>query len=171
MSGVECDPAGHVCSDPPVSGLHPGVLDVGEERRVAVRIVGDRLPGRSCPPWEKVEVSVQIGKDHVEPTPADGERFEAEAELRAVGAEDGLRWRGKAAHGGSRDRFLYLVWTGVRGDERERFRRAKLKLNGIPGGVLQAGLEAGHLKVRLGLTDDFGMPVCATVAESEWTVG
>jgi len=51
------------------------------------------------------------------------------------------------------------------------FRRAKLWLDAVPDEVTTAAVEGGLLIGRLGLTDDDGWPLCASVRPPriEWS--
>jgi len=69
-------------------------------------------------------------------------------------------------------RFIYLNWGTV--DESgsfTMFRRAKLWLTAVPPQVLASAAESGVLVGRLGLTDDRGNPVCASIRPPliEWS--
>jgi hypothetical protein len=128
-----------------------------------IRIVGTKLPGRTCGAYHEVFVGLQVGKDVVQLVAADVPRavFEAEATLA------GGVVRGKAIHGQRGERFLYLSWAGREGaaGKPTRFRRAKLQLDAVDVALLaQAAGDPGRvLEAELGLTDDKGMPRCASV--------
>ncbi len=137
---------------------------------LVVHIVGTGGPGRRSGPYEAVELSVQIGKELAFVVPGDVARFEASVPIERIDGPDGPRWRGKAVHGPTRERFLYLVWTGTpAGQPRAMFRRAKLKLDAIPADVLARARETGSLRVTLALTGLDGCPVCATPKRVIWS--
>jgi hypothetical protein len=50
------------------------------------------------------------------------------------------------------------------------FHRAKLRLDAVPDEVMTAAIDGDVLIGRLGLTDDKGWPLCATVRppQIEW---
>jgi hypothetical protein len=53
------------------------------------------------------------------------------------------------------------------------FRPAKVWPDAVPHGVMQAACDHGVLVGRLGLTDDKGCPLCASVRPPriEWSAG
>lgn len=129
------------------------------------------LPGRTCGPYADVEVGVQVRKQAEGVVPADAPTAVWRIEVRREPDGD---WRGPAVHGVRGERFLYLVWRGRTGPGApiEMFRRAKLRLDGVPDAVATAAAESGTLVGRLGLTDACGMPLCASVWPDmiRWTV-
>jgi len=152
---------------PPPRVRGPRVAGLGAEaRRVVVRIVADRLPGRSCGPYGDVCVGFvqKVGCHPEEFVSADaaGAAWETAIEVRE---KDGVpAFRGPAVNGPPDERFFYLTWIGREaGGPPTMFRRAKLRLDAIPGEVLAGALESGVLVGRLGLTACDGMPVCASV--------
>jgi hypothetical protein len=144
-------------------------LSVGERRKVTVHITGHDGPGTSCGPHTSVEIAVQVAKEWIGAMPGDVATFTHSVDIEVVGHEDGLRWRGPAVHGPTHERFLYLVWTGVIGSQREMFRRAKLKLATVPTDVLTRALGTGTLRAGLSLRMPDGTPVCATPRSLVWT--
>ena len=137
---------------------------------VRFRIVGTRLPGRRCGPaptergaYENVHVGVQRGSDVVHLVPGDAPlaHFEFEVTVR-----DG-RFGGPFVHGRG-ERFVYLSWGEVDGGTFRMFRRAKLQLDALDA----AALEGHTVEAMLGLTDDKGHPLCASVRPPRivWTV-
>jgi hypothetical protein len=144
----------------PVKGL------AAEPRALAVRIIGRRLPGRTCGPYREVAVGLpqKVGCPPAELIPADAReaRFETRLEVRAGGGAP--LFRGPAVNGPPRERFLYLTWIGrLDGAAPAMFRRAKLRLDAIPASVLARALRTGVLVARLDLTAPDGMPLCASV--------
>jgi hypothetical protein len=137
-----------------------------EPRSIQVRIMGQRLPGRTCGPYTEVTVGLaeKVGCDPTATVPADAReaRWETRIEVRGPGGEP--LFRGPAVNGPPRERFLYLTWIGrKRGAAPAMFRRAKLRLDAVPAYVLAESLRSGVLVGRLGLTAPDGMPVCASV--------
>lgn len=61
-------------------------------------------------------------------------------------------------------RFVYLSWGTVDANGVfTMFRRAKLWLDGVAADILDEAVRGGLLVGRLGLTDDRGEPLCASV--------
>jgi hypothetical protein len=91
-----------------------------------------------------------------------------------IATADGVDVKGPYVQGPAGGRFIYLSWVTVdAGAEPTLFRRAKLWLDGVPPGVLDAAVEGGLLVGRLGLTDSKGNPSCAAVRPPliEWRAG
>ena len=146
------------------------LLEPGQRRRITVQIVGTGGPGTGCGPHREIEVSVQVGESWEGAVPGDVATFRHAVQIEAVGHPEGPRWRGAAVHGPTRERFLYLVWTGrMNGGPREMFRRAKLKLDTIPTDVLDRALSSGVVMASLALAMPDGTPVCATPRSLVWT--
>lgn len=82
--------------------------------------------------------------------------------------DEGRDFRGPAVHGKRGERFLYLTWGTVSGDEFTMFRRAKLMLSEAPADV--SGDQA--LVATVALTDEKGLPRCARVRAPhiQWSV-
>jgi hypothetical protein len=126
---------------PPIEGL------TQKAQAIAVRIVGRRLPGRSCGPYTEIHVGLaqKVGCDPDEVVPGDAREASwlTRIEIRDQG---GLpAFRGRAVNGPPRERFLYLTWIGRKGgDAPAMFRRAKLRLDAIPPEVLAKALRSGQ---------------------------
>lgn len=137
------------------------------EHALRLRIEARDLPGRSCGPHREIQVGF-VEKTGCAPerlTPADARRaaWETEIRVRAL-AGGGAGFRGPAVNGPPSQRFLYLTWIGREGKAPPAmFRRAKLRLDGVPAGVLADAVRSGVLVGKLGLTDGRGMPRCASV--------
>lgn len=137
-----------------------------EPRKIALRIVARNLPGRDCGPYREVAVGF-VAKTGCHPAAfvdggARGATWDTTIELRDDGGVPAFR--GPAVNGPPRERFLYLTWIGRLGDAAPAmFRRAKLRLDAIPASVLSAAARTGALVGTVGLTDDRGMPLCASV--------
>lgn len=146
---------------------------------VQIRILGTDLPGRDCPAghnfpgYSNVHVGVQSKRrppELLDPQPGDATEVAWTIDCEV----DGSDIRGAYIQGRPGQRFIYLNWGSVGGDGRmDMFRRAKLMLDGVPGGVLADATESGLLVGRLGLTDAKGQPTCAAVRPPhiEWSVG
>ena len=137
-----------------------------EPRSIRVRILGQRLPGRTCGPYTEVRVGLaeKVGCDPTDTIPADAREARWETRIEVRGQGGAPLFRGPAVNGPPRERFLYLTWIGrKRGAAPAMFRRAKLRLDAVPADVLVESLRSGVLVGRLGLTAPDGMPVCASV--------
>jgi hypothetical protein len=137
-----------------------------EPRSIQVRIIGRRLPGRTCGPYAEIAVGLaaRAGCDPTDFVRGDvcEARWETRIEVRGQGGAP--MFRGPAVNGPPRERFLYLTWIGRRGGAAAAmFRRAKLRLDAVPAEVLAESLRSGVLVGRLDLTAPDGMPVCASV--------
>lgn len=138
-----------------------------------VKIVGERLPGRTFESHANVHVGVQRGDEVVQLQPADAAsvKFTFGIVLREL--EDGtLDFRSPFVHGKPGERFFYLSWGDVTEDGTfSRFRRAKLLLSAVPPGLISA--KTGSLEAYLSLTDDKGGPLCASVKPPaiSWSTG
>lgn len=138
-----------------------------------VKIVGERLPGRSFGPHTNVHVGVQRGDEVVQVQPAEGPSVKFTFGIVLREQEDGgIDFRSPFVHGKPGERFFYLSWGDVGADGSfEMFRRAKLLLSAIPPGLVTA--KSGSLEAYLSLTDDQGGPVCASVRPPaiNWSTG
>ncbi|TMR06316.1 monooxygenase [Nonomuraea turkmeniaca] len=146
-----------------------------------IRIEAFDLPGRECgrepgfPGYCNIHVGVQQRERRDEllgMIPGDASSATWELEVTATRREAGWDLRGPFVHGRPGGRFVYLSWGTV--DEARvfsMFRRAKLWLDAIPAGVLEAAGDGGVLVARLGLTDAKGQPLCASVRPPlvEWS--
>lgn len=141
-----------------------GLRSIPGQRPCLVRIIGRELPGAACGPYTDVHVALAVGKEVHNVVLADVPEVIWETEVR-VGEKDGVRtFHGKAVEGKAPERFLYLNWSGRLGAAPHAgFRRAKLRLDLVPQGVLEAALSSGVLVGTVGLTDPKGMPLCASV--------
>ena len=135
-----------------------------------VTITGVRLPGRTfCRPdgsmMNNVHVGVQVGRSPAQLIRADAPQAQWELEVDLIRSDDGIDFRGPAVQGRRGERFIYLTWGDV--DTFigfDMFRRAKLMLNRIDPGVIDAAsLAAGGLGATVVLTDVNGGPRCARV--------
>jgi hypothetical protein len=138
---------------------------------VHVRIVGHDLPGMrfapapASPTGERVNVHVGVQRGREVEQLARGDaavaEFDFDVDVRAG------RFSGPYVHGRNGDRFVYLSWGAVDGDEFTMFRRAKLRLEHLDAGALDGRALLGELA----LGGDGG-PLCASVRPPQirWTV-
>jgi Family of unknown function (DUF5990) len=151
---------------------------------VLIRIDGFDLPGRWCGPGpdfpdghHNVHVAVQGRKgqqDLFGLVPADVPTASWACECIVVSPPPAVDVRGPQIQGGPGQRFIYLTWGVVdEGDVFTMFRRAKLRLDAVPADVMDEASSRGLLVGRLGLSDDAGWPLCASVRppRMEWSVG
>lgn len=131
-----------------------------------VRIIGTRLPGRTCGPYGDVTVGLahKVGCDPKDGVPADRPRMTWEIRIE-VREQNGVpAFRGSAVNGPPHERFIYLTWVGRKGRTAPAmFRRAKLRLDAVPAQALAKALGSGVLIAQLELTAADGMPVCASL--------
>lgn len=133
---------------------------------VQARIIGRRLPGRTCGVYTDVTVGLaaKVGRDPTDGVPGDAREARWETPIEVRGQAGAPLFRGPAVNGPPRERFLYLTWIGRRGGAAPAmFRRAKLRLDAVPAEVLAGSLRSGVLIGRLELTAADGMPVCASL--------
>jgi uncharacterized protein DUF5990 len=148
---------------------------------VPVEILGRDLPGRRCGPgledqmFEDVHVGLGQGADAVELVPGDAHaaRWAFELQVRR-GDDDTLDFRGPFVYGARGERAVSLRWGTLEWDNTfEVFRAAKLRLSDIDPALVEQAIETGgRLVARLGLTDEHGHPVCASVRPPDvtWSV-
>jgi Family of unknown function (DUF5990) len=147
----------------------------GEARSsgVLIRIEGSDLPGTWCGPGpdfpdghHNIHVPVQGRKGQQDlcglcPADVGSVSWELQADLVSSKPFD---VRGPQVHGSPGRRFLYLTWGVVDdGGTFTMFRRAKLWLDAVPDDVTREVSAGAVLVGRLGLTDERGWPLCATV--------
>lgn len=145
-----------------------------------IRLEGTSLPGRSCGPGpaqpaghRNVHVAVQRrGKPAELLGLVPGDAPSATWVLDCVASADGTDIKGPCIQGPPGGRFIYLSWGDVAADGAfTMFRRAKLQLATIPSGLVAEAGADGEIVGRLGLTDQKGGPVCASVRPPliEWS--
>ena len=133
-----------------------------------VVINGHHLPGRhfeaAGETYDDVHVAVQVRRDPVDLVPGDAASATWLLDV-GVTETDGLDFKGPAVHGKRGERFVYLTWGDVAGDQAfTMFRRAKLMLNRIdPDLVRRAERDDMPLVASIDLTDGCGGPRCARV--------
>ena len=139
-----------------------------------ISIVGTDLPGRSCGPspdapdgYGNIHVAVQGRKgqqDLFGLTPGNARSASWELECEVISPPPEMDVRGAQIRGRPRSRFLYLTWGVVGADKTfAMFRRAKLLLDAVPPETMAAAFDAGILIGTVGLTDEKGNPLCASV--------
>lgn len=148
-----------------------------------IHIEGFDLPGRTCGPeggdtaYSDVRVAVQRRDRPAEllgVQPGDARSVSWTLECTAVASAAGTDVKGPYVQGRSGGRFVYLSWGTSDGSGAfTLFRRAKLMLDAVPAGVLDAAVREGLLVGRLGLSDERGLPLCARVVPPRitWTAG
>jgi len=115
------------------------------------------LPGRTCGPYRDVHVGLQVRREPVELVAADAAKAGWEVDVEVVERNGERDFRGPAVHGRRGQRFVYLTWGEVRDDTFSMFRRAKLMLDDVPDAEMET------VVARVDLTDECGMPRCATL--------
>jgi hypothetical protein len=138
---------------------------------VHVRIVGTDLPGATCGPaptasgrYAAIHVGVQRVAEVVDLVPGDPDVAVWSFD---VGVRKG-RFAGPFVHGRGDERFVYLSWGELVDGSFTMFRRAKLQLDALD----PTACDGHTVEGRLGLTDDKGHPLCASVRPPRitWTV-
>ena len=147
-------------------------------------IEGHDLPGSSCGPGPdypdghpNIHVAVQRRNKPGELwglVRGDAPVAEWELECTATEQASGVDLKGPFPQGGPGATFVYLSWGVV--DEAgvfTMFRRAKLWLDAVPAETIGAACTSGLLIGRLGLSDEAGWPLCASVRPPriEWIAG
>jgi Family of unknown function (DUF5990) len=118
---------------------------------VRLIIRGHHLPGSRIGSYDGVHVGIQVGRGPTELFAADAEKVEWATEIDTAGGD----FRGPAVQGRKGDRFVYLTWGVLDGDQFHVFRRAKLMLADLPSTAADEVIASVHL------TDDDAMPRCA----------
>jgi len=126
------------------------------------RIVGTDLPGSTCGPsperpdgHHNIHVGVQCKQEVVQRVRGDAKQAVFEFE---VPIKDG-KFGGPFIHCRDGQRFVYVSWGVVEGDDFHMFRRAKLHVDHID----TAAADGHTVEGRLGLTDAKGNPTCASI--------
>lgn len=130
---------------------------------VRVVIKGHRFPGRTHGPHQNVHVGLQVGSRPDGLVPGDSTEAQWTTDVRIVENQDGRDFYGPAVYGRRGDRFLYLTWGELTGNDFAMFRRAKVMLADLPP---TEGLgDVAQVTVHVELTDAKGGPICARVHE------
>jgi len=124
--------------------------------------------------YTNIFLSVQQKKEVVMDTPIEVETKDFLIPVQVKPHKDGTpNFLGEFVHGKVSDRFLYLVWYAKRGEQKHRFRRAKIKLAPISWTAIERAIENNQpIQAKVDLTDHKGGPVCATLkpANLEWRI-
>jgi hypothetical protein len=119
-------------------------------------IRGRDLPGSTFADCTDVHVGLQVRGDAAGLVRGDAHDATWETDVTVV---DGPDYRGKAVQGRRGERFVYLTWGTVEGDQFTMFRRAKLMLNDLPAALRSEPAVA----VTVPLTQADGSPRCARI--------
>jgi len=148
---------------------------------VLIRIEGSDLPGRSCGPGPdlpdghpNIHVAIQGRKgqqDLVGLASADTPSVVWELDCEVVGTPPVVDLKGAQIQGSPGKRFIYITWGVVDDSVFRMFRRTKLWLDAVPSSVMNGAYDTGTLYGRLGLSDEKGWPLCASVRPPriEWS--
>jgi hypothetical protein len=147
-----------------------------------IRIEGSDLPGRTCGPGpdfpeghHNIHVAIpghEGQQDLFGLVGADAKSVAWDLVCDVVSPPPRADLRGAQVQGPPGKRFIYISWGVVSEVGGFRmFRRAKLWLDAVPPEVMAAACDSGVLVGRLGLTDDKGWPLCASVRPPriEWS--
>jgi hypothetical protein len=139
---------------------------------LVVEIEGVDLPGRRCDanpagdPYEDIHVGLARRSETIELVPGDADlaRWTIEVAVRHRG-DGSFDFGGPFVLGQRGDRHLALRWGTLEPDGTFTvFRGAKLRFSDVPSSLVAEALASGgRLVARLGLTDQKGHPVCASV--------
>ncbi|HXW79868.1 MAG TPA: DUF5990 family protein [Acidimicrobiales bacterium] len=147
-----------------------------------IRIEGFDLPGRYCGPGpdfpdghHNIHVAVQGRKgsqDLFGLVGADAPSVAWDLACEVVSLPPEVDLKGPQIQGSPGRRFIYVTWGVVDETGFRMFRRAKFWLDAVPPNVMATACDRGALIGRLGLTDDSGWPLCASVRPPriEWLV-
>lgn len=141
---------------------------------IAVRILGQHLPGVHFFEHQAVHVGVQREtREHViDPVPGDAAEAVFSFTINVVRSDDGqIDFRGPVVHGKRGARFLYLSWGDLLPDGRfQMFRRAKLPLSALAELDLADARETGTaIEAVVNLTGPRGGPICASLRPPQVT--
>ncbi|MBW3623252.1 MAG: hypothetical protein KY468_07565 [Armatimonadetes bacterium] len=128
-----------------------------------IRIHGENLPGSSFGEYSEIRVGIQKGEEVEQEVPGDADHaiFIAALQVKRNANDGRPMFSGPYVFGPTTGRFLYLSWAGRKGGEWERFRRAKLPLQGLEWDRLMRALDTGQpVEITLNLTDAKGGPTC-----------
>jgi hypothetical protein len=157
------------------------VTRLAHSEDVLVRIEGHDLPGLYCGPVRTIPTVTTMCMSRCNAgQPAElldltpGDAFEAMWTLECTAKEgpDCVDVKWCYVQGPVGGRFLYLSWGVLNeGGAFTMFRRAKLWFDGVPPDIVERALSTGVLVGRLGLTDEDGWPLCASVRPPliEWS--
>jgi hypothetical protein len=147
-----------------------------DPQTVRLRVIVEPMPPPKFGDWTEIDGRLQKGQTTVPPVRRVGDTAVMDAEVQAVPNQrtGEPNFLGDYAHGTPADRFLYVAWEGTRDGERERFRRAKIRLTGITWPLLDrlARTPGGRLQATMDGVDRHGGPACGSWARGEevWTL-
>jgi hypothetical protein len=134
--------------------------------KLALRIIGRRLPGSSWSGRHGIHVGVQLDGKVIGLVDGDAGEAVFDVELEVLEAADGeIDFRGPYVNGRRGERFVYLVWGEVdEAGDFAMFRRLKLHLapllDQFPTSTI---LASKRIQAVLELTDTRGRPLAASV--------
>jgi hypothetical protein len=143
-----------------------------DAQSVRFTVEGHDLPGLSCGrdldgrPCDDVHVGLARRAETVDLVPGDAAEARWSFDVVVRHDEDGsLDYGGPFVHGRRGERSLGLRWVRLTPeDELETFRAAKLRLSDVDAGLVEQALaRSTGVVARLRLTDDQGLPRCASV--------
>jgi hypothetical protein len=154
-----------------LDGVTPVGTAPGRDRgvampKLALRIIGRRLPGSSWSGRHGIHVGVQEESRVVGLVDGDAGEAVFDVELDVVEPAEGeLDFRGPYVNGRRGERFVYLVWGEVDGEGQfAMFRRAKLHLAPLLDQYPSPSVLASkRVQAVLELTDTRGRPLAASV--------
>jgi hypothetical protein len=113
-------------------------------------------------------VGLQVRSQPLGLVPGDTVDAQWSAEVDVVDCNGAIDFRGPAVQGRRGERFLYLTWGELRGEQFDMFRRAKLML-------ADCGADVSTVRVvaDVDLSDADGSPRCARVQPPavRWSTG
>src|SRR5438067_2227531 len=135
---------------------------------IAVRILGQNLPGLRFCEHEAVHVGVQreTREDIIDPVPGDALEAVFSFTINIVRANDGqIDFRGSVVQGKRGARFIYLSWGNLFPDGQfHMFRRAKIPLSALTEmGIADAAETGTIVEAVVNLTGARGQPICASL--------
>lgn len=145
------------------------------DEKLTIEVVCTDLPGIRFADYEPVFLGIQEGADVIEAVPGDAKRAVFKPVFRIGKQADGSpNFLGPFAKGPPQQRFFYLSWGVMHGDQRfEMFRRAKIHLSHLRWEHIKKAIaRETALKVRLKVTGTMGDPLCGSVrgANIEWDI-
>jgi hypothetical protein len=138
------------------------------EKSITINLNCSNFPGLEFEGRTPVYVGVQKGDDIVDEAPGNAHQTTFSIPIRIKEDQHGNPdFSGPYVHGKKGERFVYLVWFENKG-AKERFRRAKIKLNHLSW----AHLQASQLEADVTMTDRKGGPISATLKEDliRWNI-
>jgi uncharacterized protein DUF5990 len=148
---------------------------MAEEHEITVEITCTDLPGSKWDERGPVHLAIQKEDQIENPQSADLARIRFSPVLRVRKHTDGsANFLGPYAHGPRTGRFIYLVWAVMQGKAPVAMAgRIKILLDHIAwSDVERAVAKKRPIKVTLGLTNEKGRPVFASVRpdRAKWSL-